>query len=215
VPETKPAVACPAKVVTTPDAIFRMRLLLESPTNTFPLASTAMPHGALNLAFVPVASTMPAVDCPASVVTTRLDDIFRMALLPVSATKRLPDESMSIPAKPRNLAEVPVASTNPELDLPANVVTVLSTTVCHEDGVTVGVVGRVAELVTAEERLGETEADMDLLDVPVGETENDMVKDAVGEGDVVAEREGLTVRLSVPDGVSVAAELADQDMDCD
>ena len=68
----------PAKVVTTPSGvILRILKLLESATYTFPLESTAIPRGVLNLAFVPVPVIFPC-ELPARVVTTPAGVILRI-----------------------------------------------------------------------------------------------------------------------------------------
>lgn len=59
----------PASVVTTPAGVqMRMRWLLVSAMYAILDASTAMPSGALNRAFVPVPSVEPVAVAPASVV---------------------------------------------------------------------------------------------------------------------------------------------------
>ena len=100
-----------------------MRLLLWSATNTFPLASTVTPIGALNCAAAPVSSTQPASPLPASVVTTPADVTFRMRLLLWSATKIFPLASTVTPVGALNCAAAPVPSANPAVPLPASVVT--------------------------------------------------------------------------------------------
>ena len=75
-----------------------MALLPESATKTLPAPSTATPLGQLKRAAAPVPSALPDEPAvPASVVTTPAGVIFRMVLLPVSATKTLPAPSTATP----------------------------------------------------------------------------------------------------------------------
>ena len=79
VPSAYPAVPLPTRVVTTPvDVIFRMQCL--SATYKALLLSTAIPHGLLNLAFVPVPSAYPEV-LPAIVLTFTKGDGSRSLLV--------------------------------------------------------------------------------------------------------------------------------------
>ena len=76
-------------MVTTPvGVIFRMVLLPQSATKTLPDPSTVTLWGSLKRAAAPVLSVLPDKPAvPASVVTTPVGVIFRMVLLPKSATK--------------------------------------------------------------------------------------------------------------------------------
>jgi hypothetical protein len=78
----------PATVVTTPAVVtFRIVSLPASVTMRLPSASTVMPVGVLNWAFVPVPSAWPMLPAePANVVTTPADVTLRIVLFPVSAT---------------------------------------------------------------------------------------------------------------------------------
>src|ERR1035441_3201001 len=83
--------ASPAKVLTAPfgGVIFRMVLLAIPATKTLPAPSTATPKGAQNRASLPVPSALPWLPVtPAKVLTTPLDAIFRIVLLPVSTTEQ-------------------------------------------------------------------------------------------------------------------------------
>ena len=125
VPSAKP-LAPPASVETTPPAvILRMAWLPLSATYTLPGLSAATAVGALNKAPVPeMFDPVPLVDpaapaapvpglFPAKVVTTPPVAILRITLLPVSATKMLPEGSIVMPLGLRNWAPVPVPSVNP------------------------------------------------------------------------------------------------------
>src|SRR5262249_54056733 len=87
--------------------------------------STATPTGPLSSAVPiapPVPSAKPASPSPASVVTFPLGSIFRIRLLPVSATKTLPLASTATPRGPSNSAVPsgpPLPSTHPLQPPPA------------------------------------------------------------------------------------------------
>lgn len=100
-----------------------MRLLPVSATSNVPLASSAIPRGALNEAAVPVLSVLPALPDPANVVTTPCELIRRMQWLSVSATNTLPLLSTTSPAGDEKAAAVAVALVKPVVPFPANVVT--------------------------------------------------------------------------------------------
>jgi hypothetical protein len=89
-------------VVTAPVArtIFRIVELPVSATKRLPAPSSATPRGWSNSAAAPVPSALPGVSGePASVVTIPVAmAIFRIVLLPESATKRLPAPSLVRPA---------------------------------------------------------------------------------------------------------------------
>ena len=65
---------------------FRIKPLLESPTYTVPVASTAMPRGPLKRAPEPVPLVLPKVVVPASVLTSPVSVTLRISLFSVSAT---------------------------------------------------------------------------------------------------------------------------------
>ncbi len=100
-----------------------MRLLPVSATSNVPLASSAIPRGALNEAAAPVPSVLPRLPEPANVVTTPCELIRRMQWLSVSATNTLPTLSTTSPAGDEKAAAVPVALVKPAVPFPANVVT--------------------------------------------------------------------------------------------
>ena len=86
-----------AYVDTTPEGvILRIRLLVESPTYTFPDESTATPEGPLKVARIPLSLVDPGEPLPANVDTTPKGVILRIRLLSVSATYICPDESNAI-----------------------------------------------------------------------------------------------------------------------
>lgn len=127
--------ATPTMVVTTPLVVtFRMQLLPASATNRLSAPSTVKPENdqreekpdKLKLAAAPVPSALPPY-CdadPASVVTTPAAVIFRMVLLPESATKTLPAPSAGTPLGTLKLAAAPVPSALPyKPAVPASVVT--------------------------------------------------------------------------------------------
>ena len=75
--------------------ILRIRGLVSSPTYKFPNKSIASPKAKLNPALLPTPSAEPAVELPASVVTTPADVILRILLS--SVAYRFPEESIVIP----------------------------------------------------------------------------------------------------------------------
>src|SRR5678815_2822562 len=86
--------------------------------------STAMPRGVLKRATVGKPSALPMFGRPASVVTTAAGVILRIALLPASATKRLPDTSSATPVGLLKRAAEPVPLAEPAIGAsPATVVT--------------------------------------------------------------------------------------------
>ena len=89
------------------------------------LASVATPHGALNWAFVPMASRYPAEE-PASVVTKPPGDTTRMRWFALSPTTTLPLESKATPKGPQKEALVAAPSACALLPLPASVLTMNS-----------------------------------------------------------------------------------------
>ena len=71
-----------------------MALLPLSATRMLPASSSVIPDGFLNSAFAP--STKPSCPVPA-IVSTMPFSIFRIRLLPLSATKRVPSEAIATP----------------------------------------------------------------------------------------------------------------------
>ena len=117
-------VPLPANVLTTPLGVtFRMQLFSASATSTLPPASTAMPIGKLNIAFVPVPSAKSGSPFPASVDTIPPGVTLRMRWPPVSPTKTLPLESTATPRGRQNEAAVPAPSANAPGPPPASVLT--------------------------------------------------------------------------------------------
>lgn len=123
-------VELPANKVTTRDeVIFLISLFAASATYKLPVvASTEIAFGPKKLAELPVALILPLapVFVPANKVTAAADVICLIWLLPLSATKKVPELLMVIPAGNLNLADVPVLLARPALPdvLPAKVVTV-------------------------------------------------------------------------------------------